>query len=58
MYTVDAHGQELGILDLESQLEWIKKDSEQLKRMPLSFISSKTWFQMNEWSINISFICS
>jgi len=31
MYTVDAHGQELGILDLESQIEWIKKDSEQMK---------------------------
>eukprot|EP00794_Sanderia_malayensis_P019509 gene19509-21438_t len=30
MYTVDAHGTPLGILDLESQLEWIKKDSEQM----------------------------
>eukprot|EP00795_Rhopilema_esculentum_P003730 gene3730-15005_t len=31
MYIVDAHGVPLGILDLESQIEWIKKDSEQIK---------------------------
>ena len=31
MYVVDAHGVPLGILDLESQLEWIKKDSQQIK---------------------------
>eukprot|EP00112_Aurelia_sp_Birch-Aquarium-sp1_P017854 Seg418.12 transcript_id=Seg418.12/GoldUCD/mRNA.D3Y31 product="Carnitine O-palmitoyltransferase 1 liver isoform" protein_id=Seg418.12/GoldUCD/D3Y31 len=31
MYVVDAHGVPLGILDIESQLEWIKKDSQQIK---------------------------
>ncbi len=36
MYTVDAHGVPLGILDLESQLEWIKKDSEQIKGIPIN----------------------
>lgn len=40
MYTVDAHGQELGILDIESQLEWIKKDSQQMKGMPRLYINS------------------
>ena len=40
MYTVDAHGQELGILDLESQIEWIKKDSEQMKGIFHSFLAT------------------